>query len=125
MPKILIVEDDTHSRNGLSELLRGEGYTVVVAEDVETAVKRVAHEDVDLLLCDLDLPDGSGLDLLKSTRNQYPELAYVVMTASTTQESYQEAAGLGVAGWLTKPLDIDDLLALLKNALTEKESEIC
>lgn len=118
MSKILLVEDDINTRLGLCEILQDEGHHVLLAESGTRALEAF-DDSCDLALCDLRLPDISGLDVLRSLRKRKPELVTVIMTAYTTTEAVNEARAIGVYDWLSKPLNIDKLLTLI----TEMRSE--
>ncbi|MFQ5864154.1 MAG: response regulator [bacterium] len=120
MSKILIVEDELNTRLGLSEILIEEGYQVNSAEDGAGALEKM-DPSIDLLLTDLRLPDISGIELHKKLKGSYPELVTVVMTAYSTLNLYQEAQDAGIISWLTKPLNVDMLLSILRNALQGAE----
>src|SRR5574340_835612 len=69
-PAILVVDDEAEIREGLRMLLGAEGYEVVLAENAEAGLKRVDERPFDLLLLDVSLPDGNGLELLKEVRRR-------------------------------------------------------
>jgi len=120
LPAILLVEDDTNTRFGLAEILTSEGYDVVVAEDAEEAFEKVDWE-TDLLLSDLQLPGISGLALWNQARQRYPELVSIIMTAFNTPENKLQAEDSGVFSFLNKPLNIDQLLSAIENALLQNK----
>lgn len=120
MPTILLVEDDTNTRFGLAEILTSEGYDVVLAEDAEEALEKVDWE-TDLLLSDLQLPGISGLALWNQARQRYPELVSIIMTAFNTPENKLQAEDSGVFSFLNKPLNIDQLLSAIENALLQNK----
>ncbi len=120
MPAILLVEDDTNTRFGLAEILTSEGYDVALAEDAEEALEKVDWE-TDLLLSDLQLPGISGLALWNQARQRYPELVSIIMTAFNTPENKLQAEDSGVFSFLNKPLNIDQLLSAIENALLQNK----
>ena len=120
MPTILLVEDDTNTRFGLAEILTSEGYDVVLAEDAEEALEKVDWE-TDLLLSDLQLPGISGLALWNQARQRYPELVSIIMTAFNTPENKLQAEDSGVFSFLNKPLNIDQLLSAIEDALLQNK----
>ncbi|MFQ5648813.1 MAG: response regulator [bacterium] len=113
MARILIVEDDCNTRVGLSEILSEEGYDIVAVETAEAALERI-ETDIDILLSDLRLPCKSGLELVKEFKSLRPALIAIIMTAYSTPECYIEGKDIGVEAWLTKPLNVENLLSLLK-----------
>lgn len=116
MAKILLVEDDLYTRLGLSEILRDEGYEVEEAENATLALEKMDCE-VDLLLSDLRLPDLTGLELYEKLKELYPEVTTVIMTAYSTPELQQSANEVGVFHWITKPINMDELLSILQEAI--------
>lgn len=120
MCKILLVEDDLNTRAGLGEILTDEGYEVVLAEDGAHALEEI-DASTDLLLSDLELPGLTGLDLLRRVKQQYPRLISVMMTAYDPSEHRVQAQELGVHSFLGKPLNIEGLLSVLKEALPQDE----
>ena len=113
MCRILIVEDDRNTRLGLGEILSGEGFRVRLAADAEQALALGLH-GTDVLLSDLRLPGKSGLDLAELVKKAYPEVAVIIMTAYSTSDTCLDGKNVGVDVWLTKPLDIERLIDLLK-----------
>ena len=120
MPTILLVEDDTNTRFGLAEILTSEGYDVVLAEDADEALEKVDWK-TDLLLSDLQLPGISGLALWNQVRQRYSELVSIIMTAFNTPENKLQAEDSGVFSFLNKPLNIDQLLSAIENALLQNK----
>jgi len=120
-PKILLVEDDINTRCGLSEILQDEGYEVVVAESGKQALEAF-DDSCDLVLCDLKLWDISGLDVIRRLRSRKPKLISIIMTAYTTTESVNEARAIGVYDWLSKPLNIDEMLTLIRELGSDQKT---
>ncbi len=105
--KILITEDDKGLREALVALLEADGHEVMQARDCATALGGVGP-DTDLLLTDLRLPDGTGLDLIAKARTKQPLLNILVMTGFGSIATAVEAVKLGARGYLTKPLDEEE-----------------
>jgi two-component system, NtrC family, response regulator PilR len=86
MKKILVVDDEPSMREMLGIMLRKEGYQIVLAESRAVAANVLAKSPVDMVITDLRLPDGDGIEILRHVKAQSPETAVVVMTAfGTTQ----------------------------------------
>jgi DNA-binding NtrC family response regulator len=115
--RILLVEDRESLRRMLERALAAEGYEVVATADGETGMASLAERDFDLVLTDLKLPAASGLDVLAASRAAHPELPVVVLTAYGTVRSAVEAMRLGAVDFLEKPVEIDDLSALVASLL--------
>jgi len=115
--KILIVDDEAAARTSLTELLRGEGYTVEAAADGFKALARVEELEPDLVLTDLNMPGIDGVELLRKLKESSPELPVVLMTAYGGVETAVSAMHEGAADYLTKPLNIDELSIILARTL--------
>jgi two-component system, NtrC family, response regulator HydG len=104
MPRALIVDDDPGFLAGLAELVKREGFDVTCAGSLKQAREEIASNPPDILLVDLNLPDGRGLSLLQALEPaSAPEV--VLITGSASVETAVEALRLGVADYLTKPVD--------------------
>ena len=115
--KILVVEDEKYIRQGIIEVLLGEGFEVNEAESVTQAFTQISEQKFDAILCDNFLPDGEGLDLLKSI--QTSELAFILMTSFGNRELASQAFEAGAYDYIAKPIRFDELLARLQR-LQEK-----
>ena len=113
--RILLVEDRESLRRMLERALVGEGYEVVAAADGESGIEQVRERAFDLVLTDLRLPGASGLEVLAASRAAHPELPVVVLTAYGTVRSAVEAMRLGAVDFLEKPVEIDELFALVRS----------
>jgi len=120
---ILIVEDEYNQRILLSEILSKEGYTVFEAEDGKKAREIFKEESVDLILLDFKLPDIDGLSLINFFKGTNPETEIIIITAFGSIENAVNALKAGAYDYLTKPVDIDDLLIKIKK-IEEKKSLI-
>lgn len=116
MGRILVVEDDESLRRITQAQLQRWGYETCVAVDVAQALELLRREPQDLVLSDLNLPDGSGMDVLKSVRDQYPETAVIIITAYGTIESAVDAIKCGAYDYITKPVHPEELRALVDRA---------
>lgn len=121
--KILVVEDRPSLRKMLQHALAGEGYRVLPAGEVDEALERLAAEPVDLVLTDLKLPRGSGLDVVAASRQVQPQAPVVVLTAFGTVETAVEAMKLGATDFLEKPVEVPDLLELVASLLGGERDE--
>jgi DNA-binding NtrC family response regulator len=107
---ILIVEDEDIIRNSLSELLTGEGFHVSEAGRVGDAVELAKETDFDVAICDVQLPDGDGLTLLRKLHQRNPHTCILIITAYATVENAVEAFKSGAFDYLVKPVIFEDLL---------------
>ncbi|MCL4850159.1 MAG: sigma-54 dependent transcriptional regulator [Bryobacteraceae bacterium] len=129
METILIVDDDVGFRGLMETILKGEGYTVESAGSVAEAVTCANRRSYHLLISDLKLPDGSGLDLLRHWKSEMPEAPVVMITAFGSVSTAVEAMKLGAVDYLGKPLSSpDELRIVVRNALehnrTAREHEV-
>jgi len=121
--RILIVEDRDSLRRMLERALRGEGYEVEAAATGEEGIDRIRGDGrFDLVLTDLKLPGVSGLEVLAAVRAAQPMLPVVVLTAYGTVATAVEAMKLGAHDFLEKPVEIEDLFALVEAILGPEES---
>ncbi len=108
--RILVVDDEPAQRELVCGFLRKHGFDVVEAGGGREAVARFKQEVFDLVLTDQRMPDLSGLEVLEAVRSTSPETAVVILTAYGTIETAVSAVKAGAADYLTKPLNLDDLL---------------
>lgn len=116
-PTVLVVEDDRVAALALGRVLESDGYRVLSADSTEKAIAHL-QAPVDIVLCDLRLGTGNGLELLETWRQHRPTLPFVLMTAYAEVATAVKAMKLGAYDYLTKPVDVDDLLALLRQCLS-------
>jgi len=116
--RILIVEDRDSLRRMMETALAGEGHEVTAAADATDAVGRLSDgEGFDLVLTDLRLPGGDGLDVVRASRRSSPSTPVVVMTAFGSVATAVEAMKLGAADFLEKPVELPALFALTAELL--------
>ncbi|HMQ03104.1 MAG TPA: sigma-54 dependent transcriptional regulator [Pyrinomonadaceae bacterium] len=115
--KILVVDDDRFIRMALGEALRSWGYEVAEAGTLEDAKKSLSSEEPKLVLLDIDLPDGSGLDLLNDIKENDPETIVIMITGSVDVPNTVAALRGGAHDFIGKPVKLEELRITLKNAL--------
>ena len=116
--KIMIVEDDQDLRLALQIRLRSSGYDVIVAGDAVQACIQARKEQPDLLILDIGLPGGNGIDLIKRLRPLVPMAQAIVLTARDPADFEQAARAAGAIDFFQKPVDNDDLLSAIRRALS-------
>ena len=120
MPRALIVDDDRSFQHGLAEVVEREGFKAVTAGDLAEARAELAQGLPDALLIDLNLPDGSGMELLDEVAgNGSPEV--ILITGQATVETAIEALRRGAADYLTKPVDFARIKTVLANLVRTRE----
>ena len=102
MAHLLVVDDEAPARTTLALLLRKRGHRVVEADGVTTATKRLADEVFDLVVTDLRMPDGDGLDVLQAARAQADAPEVILLTAYAEWKSAKEAIRLGALDYFEK-----------------------
>ncbi len=121
---ILIVEDDAAMVETLSDILFEEGYTIESAPTIILAGERVKEKFYNVVLLDLKLSDGSGLELLKMIRKTSRESMVIIFTGYASLESAVTALNEGAFAYLQKPLNIDEAKILIEKALKMQELSI-
>ena len=121
--KILVVDDEAPVRdmirNGLSQM---GGYNVAVAQNGVEAVEKIEKDVFDLVLTDLKMPEMDGLELLKTIKGTRPEIMVILLTAFGSIETAVEAMKIGANDYITKPVDLSELLIHVSKA--QKESSL-
>ena len=117
MKKILIVEDELNTLNGLVELFHQEGYCVFGERSATGALHVSQANEIDILISDYCIPDFSGIELVAELRRKNPYLQCFLMTAFMSREVQEKALRMGVRRVFAKPLVIDDLLAAVAEPL--------
>jgi DNA-binding NtrC family response regulator len=121
--RILVVDDERSIREFLTILLQQEDYEVVTAASVAEGIEELSRSQPDLVMCDLKLPDGTGLEVLQSARDRRIETPFIIITAHTTPQHALESLRAGAAEYLSKPFNVEDLKAILTKLLTRSGDE--
>ena len=122
MNKILIVEDEKSMRDLLGLMLRKQGYAVETAETAEVGARKIdeSHE-FDLVVSDISMPGMSGLELLRHSRRVSPETEVILMTAFGSKQTAIDALNAGAIYYVEKPFDLDEMKAVVRKTLAQKE----
>src|SRR5262245_38522520 len=118
--RILIVDDDKMIGDSLGEFLRLENYDVDAAGSAEAALVKMAGTPYSLVITDVNLPKSDGFELLRTIRDQYPEIVTIVITGYGTIESAVEAIKMGAYDYLTKPLSDDEIRLVVQRGLRQQ-----
>jgi two-component system response regulator AtoC len=113
VPHLLLVDDDPEALEWLSELAKAEGFTVSQADSLRGARIHLSRLQPDLLLTDLQLPDGKGMDLINDLETR-ESTEVVLITGHASVESAVEALRLGATDYMVKPIDVERLKAILR-----------
>lgn len=123
-PRILVVDDEESIREFLEIMLRKEGYEITCVEDGQKAIDILKKKTFDLIISDLQMPNVTGIELLKHCREAYPDVLFMMITAFGTAESAVEAMKMGAYDYITKPFKIDEVRINIANALRSKNLEV-
>lgn len=121
--RILVVDDEESIREFLEIMLRKEGYEVTCAADGQQALDLLKKKSFDMVISDLQMPHVTGIELLKQTKDQYPDMLFFMITAFATTETAVEAMKLGAYDYITKPFKIDEVRINIANALRSRNLE--
>jgi two-component system response regulator HydG len=123
MAKILIVEDDLTFSQLLEGFLQKHGHEISTAPNIKAGIKLIDQNTFDLLLLDYRLPDGIGLDVLIKTRETGSLVPVIIMTSFNDVRTAVKAIQSGAFDYITKPVNPDELLMIMNNALGEKKEQ--
>src|SRR5919202_1739040 len=115
--KILVVDDEQLIRWTLTESLRGWGYTPVEAGTVAAALSAFESEQPVAVLLDINLPDGSGIDVLREIRGKQPDAVVIMITANVLVDDTIAALRAGAYDFIGKPINLDELQITIRNGL--------
>ncbi len=122
--RLLIVDDNEMNRDMLARRLVRKGYVIELADNAKELLERVRRDGVDLVLLDIEMPEVSGLDALKTLREHYSaaELPIIMVTAKTQSDDIVAALDLGANDYLTKPIDFPVAVARIGTQLSHKQA---
>lgn len=117
MNRILVVEDEADLAVTYDRLLRRHGYRVVTAASRVEGLKAISSAPPALVIADLRLPDGNGLDIIQAARAREPKIPVIVVTAFASRAASDAALASGAAAFLAKPFPASALLRLVHDEL--------
>ncbi len=117
MKQILIIDDEAKLRGLLTRIVSLEGFEVIQAEDCKTALKKLETHDIDVVLSDVKLPDGSGVELAKKIKAGYPAIEIILLTAYGNIPDGVQAIKNGAFDYITKGDDNNKIIPLLYRAI--------
>jgi DNA-binding NtrC family response regulator len=120
MATILLVDDEPSARGTMALLLRKRGHRVIEAADVAASTKALADTAFEVVVTDLRMPDGDGLDVLRAAKAHCPEADVILLTAYAGWESAKEAIRLGAFDYFEKGREPDELLHRIERAVEDK-----
>jgi two-component system response regulator PilR (NtrC family) len=116
--RVLVVDDERSMQEFLEIFFRSEGYDVATADGLESAKLQLESDDFDVVITDIQMPDGSGLDLLD--RVEEPDTVVIVMTAFASTETAITAMKQGAYDYITKPFKVDEIRVVVEKAIEKK-----
>ena len=122
MEQLLIVEDDPDLNQGLCKALKADNRQIVSCQNLKMAREQLLCSHVSLILLDINLPDGSGLDLLKETKERKPYLPVILLTANDTDMDIVDGLERGADDYITKPFSLSVLRARVNTQLRKHVS---
>jgi DNA-binding NtrC family response regulator len=121
---ILVVDDEEGIRHALTRFLSRLGYQVRAAGNATEALTEVASSHPQAMLCDIRMPETSGIELLPKVLSQDPDIAILMLTAIDEPRTAIECLKLGAFDYLIKPVDLEELELSLQHALRQRQLEV-
>src|SRR5438309_8276466 len=118
--RVLLIDDDPGLSEVIELLLSREGYGVERAGTLKAGIARSGAAGIDLVITDLKLPDGTGLDAIREIRGAHPALPIIMITSYSSMESAIGALRAGAVDYIIKPFDNDEFLHGVARALNER-----
>lgn len=120
---ILLVEDDRRVRESISAMLIEAGFAHHAVDGAEAALGALSEHEIDVVLSDVRMPDGSGIELVRSMAERRPDIPVVLMTGFASVDSAVEAMRAGALDYITKPFKLEALEIILQRALERRDLE--
>ncbi|MHB0996129.1 MAG: response regulator transcription factor [Elusimicrobiales bacterium] len=119
--KILIIDDDTHLRESLAEVLDLEGYATTEAGNAKNGIASAKKNNPDVVIMDIQLPDSSGFQICQELRRHSKDFILIMMTGRfLSAEEKTQGLSLGADDYLTKPFDLQELSIRIRQMLARK-----
>jgi PAS domain S-box-containing protein len=115
--KVLYIEDDSHQRITLARHLRAKGYSVTSAASGQTGLRFVKNRSFDVILCDLNMPEMSGLEVLEKIRLKNPEIPFIILSSRGTASHAIKAIKKGANHFALKPIEINQIVITIEQAI--------
>ncbi|MBW1936887.1 MAG: response regulator [Deltaproteobacteria bacterium] len=122
--KILLVDDEVTFTENMAKLLNARGYRVTTANSGDEAIRMLEKENFDVVVLDLKMPGMDGLTTLKEIKKLDLFTETLILTGHGSIDSALEAVKLGAYDYLTKPCEIDELVAKIEGAWAKKDEEV-
>jgi len=118
--RVLLIEDEPYLANSLTKYLNNDGFNVDAVSSIRESQKALMSEVYDIVLLDLNLPDGDGLTLLEEIRSEYPRTAVIILTARGEVEDRVKGLNLGSDDYISKPFSMLELSARINAVIRRK-----
>jgi len=122
--RILVVDDDVGIRKTLSKILEKEGYLVEAVENGKQAIKASSGRFFNVAVVDIRLPDMEGTELLDKLKETEPRMVKIVVTGYPSLKNAIEAVNKGTDGYVLKPFDVSELLAMIRKHLKKQRESV-
>ena len=122
-PRILVVDDDETIRTTMKAILQDEGYIVDLAATGKEAIQKTTEKNYNVALLDIRLPDMEGVELLKLLKDGIPRTRKIMVTGYPSMQNAISALNKNADAYLLKPVDVEKLLATVKQQITDQENE--
>lgn len=116
--KILIVDDEEHTRLGYAEVLKLDGYSVETAENGQEGFKKAIENEFDIIITDLRMPEADGITFIQNLREHNIKTPVLIITAFGSYKTYKSAKNLGVIEYLNKPIRAKDLKSAIEKIIS-------
>ncbi|RLB21858.1 MAG: hypothetical protein DRG71_07795, partial [Deltaproteobacteria bacterium] len=123
-PKVLVVDDDEQILSLLDTVLKSKGFDCEWAFSAQEAKQKIARQPIDLVLCDILMPDESGIELCRQIRKENPVTAVLMVTGLEDPKTIDQAIKAGADGYITKPIEPSRLLPQITAAIYHRNHEI-
>jgi len=117
---ILIVDDDESTWRSLALIFGKKGYETETAETGQEAIEKAQGRFFNVVLLDIRLPDMEGVDLLVPLKEMHPDMALIIVTGYASLKTAVQALNRGASGYITKPLDMDEVLFKVRDVLEKQ-----
>jgi DNA-binding NtrC family response regulator len=122
-PRVLVVDDDETIRTTMKAILQDEGYAVDLAATAKEAIQKTQEKNYNVALLDIRLPDMEGVELLKLMKDSVPRTRKIMVTGYPSMQNAISALNKNADAYLLKPVDVEKLLATVKEQLQSQENE--
>ena len=123
-PKVLMIDDNKNMCETLADILEEKGYEIVTAKTALEGIQAAQKSFFNIALIDINLPDKTGIELLKEFKNTYPSRINIIITASATLKYAVDAVNLGADAYILKPIDFIKLDQTMKECLRKQQKTL-